>query len=577
MSNLRPSDIDDEDMSFEDMDTTQDAGRTVQAKRDSNSVLSDEREEIRGSSSPLGKGSHDPPVPSTISSPASTTFSGKDNHRYSTYTESEDGEFLGDFEELNNTDRVDDWLHFKGDMRAEAYKENDDEDELIELQEQLEQRLKFFSEDTREKDAAKIFADHIPTLKNAPNLQNISTRNKPAKATVKKEVRYQIPLSRSHANLRQSISSRTGLDSRIRNKKSMPIIPRFGDDPMMSEEREDLARETGQNRDRDDFWDGKVSLKPTYYFPENDENEDDFELPFHGDDAKLSLNNFKAVYMDAGSDDDPLNLAPTQYNIIQDDALLTPQLHKYSRKTTKNLDDFREKDHRRHRKMHSRGSVNYRLRTIKQEIDHNTPMKAGSMSYNPKLKKWEGNEEILERFKAIDSLDTHKALLITKKDSLRSSPSRKATSMNSNGSNNGKLVGKMMFDEENLRWYNIEGREIDPFGGIDVTIKAKPIPQATSASLKTVNFQRTQSQPSNPHLNLYAGRAPSTRFHSLGNGLNSNPIFNISGKQLEKFYHEENRWARKIGGWFSSDSREFGNDLSYMYEIRNMVMNSARN
>lgn len=67
----------------------------------------------------------------------------------------------------------------------------------------------------------------------------------------------------------------------------------------------------------------------------------------------------------------------------------------------------------------------------------------------------------------------------------------------------------------------------------------------------------------------------------------TDPAFQLNSKLLEKFCHEENRWNRKVGGWFilgnkESESRTL-EDLdktqkhrSYMFEIRNMVINSTR-
>lgn len=70
-----------------------------------------------------------------------------------------------------------------------------------------------------------------------------------------------------------------------------------------------------------------------------------------------------------------------------------------------------------------------------------------------------------------------------------------------------------------------------------------------------------------------------------------NTTFHLSSKTLEKFYHEENRWNRKLASWFipqdetiigadeetiMDESTISGKRKSYMYEIRNMVINSTK-
>ncbi|AAS51138.1 ACL090Cp [Eremothecium gossypii ATCC 10895] len=426
-------------------------------------------------------------APSTVSSGASTTLSGKER-RGSAPTESDGHEFLRDFEEFGSSAKVDAWLQSgRGVLGLEGFRELEGEDELLELQEELEQRL-----------------GGVGGLGPPPDLGPPGGR------------RAGCGTSRSVTNLR----ARSG---GVRAKKSMPSL-----------------------RPAAELDVGVGPMQPQFLVPY----------------------------------EEPWNLSPTQYTVTRDDKILTPQLNKLPRRA-KNLDEFKEDDCRRQTRT-KKVSASHRLRTIKQEIDHNTPVRAGKMSYNPSLKKWEGNEEALERFRTLDEMDGKRVLLITNNRRTRGSPARTATAGAARGARDAKVVGKMVFDEENLRWLQIGGGEVDPFADIQETIKSKPLPQSGAACpSKFVKSHRSDDALDGFREN--GQRFSSTRHYSLPRQ-QTHPTFRVSSQLLEKFYHEENRWVRHVGGWFSAESVENSRkedvghyDQSFMYEIRKMVMNSARN
>lgn len=566
---LKLSAINEYETSVEDIDTMND-----NEKVSKNTLNRHENEGKRSLLSvfsfPVGKEYLDHAVPSTVSSPESATLSGKEQNRYSTYTESDDDrDFLEDFDEFDNGE-TNDWLHSSEQKNnLDMFRENDENDELLELKEELECKLNFARQGNDIDEGThtqQLFRSINPTLE----ALRLSSPSK-SKQNTKKGTEHQVSTSKSHMNLRARIPNRVSVEKRLNHKNSLPIMPRYRKVLVMEENEDEMKEKTeDEERGADQKTLGmcKNLLGVECSFKDNIHDAYFKSISKRNITQGQQHDNVYTPYLN-NSDHDPLNLSSTHYTIVRDDALLAPQLHKSTRKN-KNLDEFREADNRKHKYQYEKGSTAYRIKTIKQEIDHNAPMKSGKMSYNPKLKKWEGNDEVLHRFKTVDEMDNYKALLITKKDDSNIYSSHKNNSNNSMGKMTGKVVGKMMFDERNLRWFNMEGREIDPFVGFNGTIKAKPLPHGVS---KSVSFLRTKSQPQNNSNNTCSSV---NRYHSLNTNSSLNPIFIIPGKKLDEFYHEEKRWYRKIGAWFSGDLTTDTTNTSYMYEIRNMVMNSAR-
>ena len=560
-------------------------------------------------SSPENHHIHDILPPSTASS-ESTTFSNS-KEKYSTYTESEgaeeDDELLDDFEEFKDKNDYGDIMrsHFglnafnRGTLRGNCrdisttgfFKQNEEEEEeeddddddggkeegdLVGLRKQFESRLSLESKNS---------ARNTALDREVPNLRlNLRPLRKPkSMLQLKRQSRDSselpsisgnrpkstgnLPTSKSVTNLRPT----KGLQG-IRYKKSMPLLSRYNRHDLIPEEDEETDKAYREDSGDEDY-------------------ENDFEGDFHFNKGLMQPQFLMKEDLDA-----TLKLSPSQYTITRDDTLLTPQLRQREKRwnEAQQLDSFREKGPPRRKKksklLFKQGNISAgrRLKTIKQEIDHNTPMKKGNMVYNPQKLTWEGNEKILNKFQDAE-IANKKALLITKKRAASVSPFSAGNEKvdTEADTRNRKIVGKMMFDEQNLRWVSIDGNEKDPFDGIQDFVPSKSVVKPLSHG--DIKSQRSQSQ-------LITSRdtkddrllsSGTTRFHSLGATFTgSDPAFNINSKLLEKFYHEENKWSRKVGGWFILGDKKSGSshedDLSemkndgYMYEIRNMVISSAR-
>ncbi|SCU79741.1 LADA_0B02872g1_1 [Lachancea dasiensis] len=537
---IRPVNLEDfTETSFEDVDTTTSPVNWAKSVRSRQS-------------SPL-KETGGPP---SSTSSESTTFS-NNKKRYSTHTESDDdGEgFLDEFEEFRGKSPSEEVLkkHFtqtplatgRGRLLEENLNEVDDEMDAL-----TENFVKNTSVSSR--NLSGITGNKLSSGRSVKQPQSMLNLRDAKKPSFRGKQAHELTNSRSASNLRAG--HRLGPKT-VRYKKSMPVLSKY-----------DIIREED----------------------EQDNYKDEFE-----EDLKIDRNLLQPQFLSEDNLKSPLNLSPNQYTITADDSLLTPQLHKRHREWIKpsQLNMFREPLRREKRGSKytdgSKLSASHRLKTIKQEIDHNTPMKKGRMVYNPETLTWEGNEQALSKFRDVDSFDK-KAIVIQGKPDLQVLRDRKSsTALGSRP--RGKVVGRMMFDQENLRWVRIDGSEKDPFAEIPDYIPAASAP--TAFTRKGLASKRSQSQ-FGPIRNELGGRFSSsatTRFHSLGATSNSHdPTFNIDSKTLERFYHEENRWSRKVGGWFiprdtEMEKFEDGQGLpdsknnSYMYEIRNMVISSARN
>ncbi|SCU88488.1 LAMI_0D10286g1_1 [Lachancea mirantina] len=534
---IRPSPNDDiPETSFEDIETT-----LSPINRYKNGY---------NQSSPLRK---QMPPPSTTSS-ESTTFSGNGN-RYSTHTESDDADeegknFLDEFEEFHDKDEYQDIIkaHFDGRKRSNEKKTGmgglnafaeENGDNIDELADQFDQNLTLRARKSSE----------IPTLKLDKNAKqpNVSLKKSiRMPKSFERVSRRGIGNSRSASNLR--VNWERPAPTNLRYKKSMPLLSREG---IINEEYED------------------------------NNYEEDFE-----DDFKFEKNMLQPQFLNREPQLKPIS--PRQYTITTDETLLTPQLHSRHKDwvNPSNLNHFKEQQRRKARESGSyrknRESVNHRLKTIKQEIDQNTPIKKGKMIYNPEKRTWEGNEQSLLRFRDVDTAEK-KAIVITDKKLPYSSGSRARIS-DAKRQSNPKIVGKMMFDAQNLQWLRVDGQEEDPFADIPdyipVTIPLDGGPQRSATAMIP------QSSHRDPTKKRFSSTA-TTRFHSLS----TTPYdftFQIDSRTLEKFYHEENRWSKKVGGWFILDDPDVtstNNDQklpdpqskNFMYEIRNMVISSARN
>lgn len=388
--------------------------------------------------------------------------------------------------------------------------------------------------------------------------------------------------------------------SGIHLKKSMPSLSSYN--PIIEEEPK--------------YW------KKSWDIEEEDENDDYFNDFDEGDQDTFDLDE-KTLQSRVRTTNDPsrtpFKISSSQFDIIQQDDLLTPRLHRRQKeaKYYKNLEKFKDREalkdsNNRHQ------SAKSKIKTIKQQIDHNTPIKSGLMYYNPQKMTWEGNERVLDKFQDITSLDKRPILIrnkstISPNDTLtyntvknkRSTQSLdKHDSSTRSSSSNPRIVGKMMFDERNLRWVSVNNDEVDPFADID-----EAIPEPNSFKKKNSSpFLRSRSQlastdkgsfhPEKRSLNSMSSKTnlgqkeryastSAVAVHRTQDGIDYSRVYRLSTKELEKLYHEENRWQRKVGGWFVlGDSDQQDQTMAqfdpqdkannFMYEIRKMVINSTK-
>ncbi|KAI5955704.1 hypothetical protein KGF54_001206 [Candida jiufengensis] len=171
---------------------------------------------------------------------------------------------------------------------------------------------------------------------------------------------------------------------------------------------------------------------------------------------------------------------------------------------------------------HNKKFKNYRTAQI---------VNSNSMKFNKTLNKWEGNDEDLIRF-------DNKPSLITKRE-INNIPRKKQ--------------GNMFYDEENLKWINLE--EEDEI--LDIPDLIEPKLQSPIRGLSQYT-QRTSSTATLPNA-FGNNRLSPTR--TTNHKLNQ--------KLIEKFVKEEQKIDRKINHWFI-DSNEIKTD--YYWEIRKMVM-----
>ena len=255
------------------------------------------------------------------------------------------------------------------------------------------------------------------------------------------------------------------------------------------------------------------------------------------------------------------------------------------------------------------GSPMSRIQTIKQTIDSNNPntiSKYGyndnnvddeNVFYNPKTNQWvrKIDDDLVNRFNEIN-INGKKRMISESKDQVYSLKNLKKRSH----SRKPTIVNNMVLDEKNQRWVSISGDEPDPFADIpDYPLQS--ISQKNSSTfLRSHSSKYEELSPRKTTKNIpreyspvnhqMLRRNPSVR-HSNNNNIAKK--YFIDSYTLEKFYHEENRWNKIVGSWFvarinepdirnkhdihTTNSNSTNQDRnSFMYEIRNMVMNSTR-
>ncbi|CCK68480.1 Bfa1p KNAG_0B00310 [Huiozyma naganishii CBS 8797] len=258
-----------------------------------------------------------------------------------------------------------------------------------------------------------------------------------------------------------------------------------------------------------------------------------------------------------------------------------------------------------------------RIRTIKQSIDDHIPTDNLESKSVPQ-KRWVEDPHILNEFPDRDTIDANLPgnPFLIKNNQHRSISDSIDEGMlqymkTRSNSNNPKVVGSMVFDEKNQRWVSVSGADSDPFSVINDQFD---VPQISKGNrmLKKSSTATLRGQPSRRSLRDGLGIPIAGHRISVGKQFGDSDLevdpnvnYTINSKTLEKFYHEENRWNKKVGAWFilrtgqldhpdesfcsageiSDDSLDPARrDVSstskdskdFMYEIRKMVLNSTR-
>lgn len=502
---------------------------------------------------------------------------------YETIEDENDDDFLDDFEEFQNRkDNFDEAIKTRFNMFPRQSSTG-----TLGLANNLENNLHITTNKSRKPDTRRIEG----SLRQPKSMMDL----KPKTTSTTRSGRLKNSIS--YGNLRNPLR----YSASVRFKKSMPNMARG-----ILEEEPDYKEEGNESVI-------KTKYPSDYYlnkFGEEAENSgDDNDFIFDSSMIKPQL------LPKFSKGNVPLKLSPSIYNIQQHNNLLTPQLHKRksnNRSHFDQLESFRESSTVQNSRRPS-GNLNmnqraatYRMRTIKQQIDHNTPVKKGDMYYNPESMKWEGNGHVLKKFEEIDSGSINPLLIKKNNAKLEKIENAKIRSQSRRPP---EVVNDMVFDEKNLRWVSLHEEPPDPFAGIDDIVQSDSIDSPKSPFLRS----KSQTKPSalarslsvNPNLRKYhsmGGMAShpkdTERYRSLGNNENDTykliSTFTISSKLLEHCYHEENRWNKKVGAWFllnnkfnttTNDGDDITNNMSmasldnndYMYEIRKMVMNSTNN
>ena len=449
-----------------------------------------------------------------------------------------------------------------------------------------------------------------PVIRHPKSMFNLKTKKSDRHLRALRTDRYKPILAGSQISVPKD-------SRRLPSKRVIPSISEYvlNEEDEESSSDKDTASTITDTSEEDLMLNSDTVVRSPSHLERFEERGDEIE----DQDFQFDVSMIHPQFLPRSSKNFPVKLSSKLYSIQRQDNLLTPRL---KRKTNtlpnrhERLVAFKESpclSSRRNIKRTFGGaeslkpiSPTFRIRTIKQQIDSNTPVKRGNMSYNPNSMKWEGNEKILRKFEEADS-NVIDPLLIRRnlqRDRLESIKLR-------SGQKRSEVVGNMVFDEENLRWVSLSGEKPDPFAKIDDTTtlfssRKSAYPSASQTSPKknakipsdsALPYSRSSHHTFNsynPRLRKDSSDGDDSNLSSFSGEGNISPIFCINSELLEHFYHEENRWNKKVAGWFllsgqseEESSVEFRqasnnmslvdrNDESYMYEIRNIVLNSTR-
>lgn len=195
------------------------------------------------------------------------------------------------------------------------------------------------------------------------------------------------------------------------------------------------------------------------------------------------------------------------------------------------------------KKSYKKPKLIKQLKTPKSEKIYHNKLNNSKMRYNPETLRWEGNEMDLSRF---DSIKLNKPKLISKNTAKPPKDKR-------------HIVGNMLFDPEKLCWVSMEAED-DPFQDIESLGEVRKV----SKPLRTRPSSKFARGPSTTSTIMTA-----TTTSSYGETQEAEEEFDLSADKVEKWYHEDAKWMRKVKNWFPYAEEPV--DYSFMYEIRRMV------
>ena len=191
----------------------------------------------------------------------------------------------------------------------------------------------------------------------------------------------------------------------FRRHPSKRVVPSISDYVLNEEDEEsssddDTASTVTDTSEEDFMLSSDTVARSPIHLKMFEEHRDEIE----DQDFQFDVSMIHPQFLPRSSKNFPVKLSSKLYNIQRQDNLLTPKL-KHKRSTLLNrherLAAFKESTHLSGRRDAKRTfdevehlktiSPTFRIRTIKQQIDSNTPVKRGNMSYNPNSMKWEGN------------------------------------------------------------------------------------------------------------------------------------------------------------------------------------------
>ncbi|EGW34635.1 uncharacterized protein SPAPADRAFT_47726 [Spathaspora passalidarum NRRL Y-27907] len=230
------------------------------------------------------------------------------------------------------------------------------------------------------------------------------------------------------------------------------------------------------------------------------------------------------------------------------------------------LNKYKEQHEHKHKSKIKHQNPKPKLGTVKY-LNNNSiitdpvyPTPKKTMKFNAAMNRWEGNEIDLVRFETVT-----KPTLITFRE-LQQQKEQPKTKPN------------MVYDQENLRWVNMNHDDESVFHDIPDLVEAKPYRLNSPPGLTPYPQQPQEPQRISP-INRGASQFTQRTMSSLTSKSNLQQDaeqwrqeFQLSGKLIEKFQKEEVKIVKKIKRWFINGIGDYQFNRDYYWEIRKMVM-----